>query len=40
MKNGLKELLLAAPQRDYAAPFEDKILPLKEQLGQKNLGWR
>jgi hypothetical protein len=38
MKNGLKELLLAAPQRDYAAPFEDKILPLNEQLGAKKLG--
>jgi len=37
MKNGLKELLLAAPQRDYAARFEDKILPLKEQLGADKL---
>lgn len=37
MKNGLKELLLAAPQSDYAAPFEDKILPLKEQLGANKL---
>lgn len=37
MKNGLKELLLAAPQRDYAAPFEDKILPLKEELGANKL---
>lgn len=37
MKNGLKELLLAAPQRDYAALFEDKILPLKEQLGADKL---
>ena len=33
MKNGLKELLLAAPQREYATPFEDKILPLKDELG-------
>ena len=38
MKNGLKELLLAAPQRDYAAPFEDKILPMTEQLGASKLG--
>jgi predicted Co/Zn/Cd cation transporter (cation efflux family) len=37
MKNGLKELLLAAPQREYAAPFEDKILPLKAELGANNL---
>ncbi len=37
MKNGLKELLLAAPQREYAAPFEDKILPLKDELGAKKL---
>jgi predicted Co/Zn/Cd cation transporter (cation efflux family) len=38
MKNGLKELLLAAPQRDYAAPYEDKILPLKAQLGANQIG--
>ena len=37
MKNGLKELLLAAPQREYATPFENKILPLKDELGAKNL---
>jgi len=37
MKNGLKELLLAAPQRDFARPFEDKILPLTEQLGANKL---
>jgi cation diffusion facilitator family transporter len=37
MKNGLKELLLAAPQREYAAPFENKILPLKDELGANNL---
>jgi predicted Co/Zn/Cd cation transporter (cation efflux family) len=36
MKSGLRELLLAAPQREYAKPFEDKLLPLKEQLGVKN----
>jgi predicted Co/Zn/Cd cation transporter (cation efflux family) len=37
MRNGLRELLLAAPQREYAAPFEDKILPLMDQLGAKSL---
>ena len=37
MKNGLKELLLAAPQREYAAPFENKNLPLKDELGAKKL---
>ena len=37
MKNGLKELLLAAPRREFNAPFENKILPLKEQLGARKL---
>jgi predicted Co/Zn/Cd cation transporter (cation efflux family) len=37
MKNGLKELLLSAPQGEFAAPFEEKILPLKDQLGAKDL---
>jgi cation diffusion facilitator family transporter len=37
MKNGLKELLLAAPQREYATPFENKIIPLKDELGAKKL---
>ena len=37
MKNGLKELLLAAPQKEYATPFENKILPLKDELGARNL---
>lgn len=37
MKNGLKEMLLSAPQREFAAPFEKKILPLKDQLGAKDL---
>lgn len=37
MKNGLKEMLLSAPQREFAAPFEEKILPLKDQLGAKDL---
>jgi len=37
MKNGLRELLLAAPQREYAEPYEKRILPLKEQLGARRL---
>ena len=37
MKNGLKELLLAAPQKEVSALFEEKILPLKEQLGAQKL---
>ena len=37
MKNGLKELLLSAPQREFAAPFEEKILPMKDRLGAKDL---
>ena len=37
IKNGLKELLLAAPQREFSAAFEDKILPLKDQLGARKL---
>ena len=37
MKNGLKELLLAAPQTEFAEPFNQKILPLKDQLGAKDL---
>jgi len=32
MKNGIKELLLAAPQNQYVKPFEEKLLPLKDQL--------
>jgi predicted Co/Zn/Cd cation transporter (cation efflux family) len=32
MKNGIKELLLAAPQAQYVKPFQEKLLPLKEQL--------
>ena len=32
MKNGIKELLLAAPQGQYVKPFEEKLLPLKDQL--------
>ena len=37
MKNGLKELLLAAPQREYTTLFENSILPLKEQLGVRKI---
>ena len=37
MKNGLKELLLAAPQQEFNALFEEKILPLKDQLGAQKL---
>jgi cation diffusion facilitator family transporter len=37
MKKGLRELLLAAPQREFATPFEDEILPLKDELGAENL---
>ena len=37
MKNGLKELLLAAPQQEFNVLFEDKIMPLKEQLGAQKL---
>jgi predicted Co/Zn/Cd cation transporter (cation efflux family) len=35
MKNGLRELVLAAPQQENTTPFENKILPLKDQLGAK-----
>lgn len=37
MKNGLRELLLAAPLREYAEPYANRILPLKEQLGARRL---
>ena len=39
IKRGLRELLLAAPQRDYSVPYEDKLLPLKNQLGAKNIAF-
>jgi len=32
MKSGIKELLLAAPQDQYVKPFQEKLLPLKDQL--------
>jgi predicted Co/Zn/Cd cation transporter (cation efflux family) len=37
MKNGIKELLLAAPQDEYTEPYEKKILPLKEQFGLNSM---
>jgi len=39
MRNGLKELLLAAPQETFSQPFIDRILPLKEELGARNLSF-
>jgi len=32
MKNGIKELLLAAPQNQYVKPFEEKLFLLTDQL--------
>jgi hypothetical protein len=29
--------LLAAPQREFRAAFEDKILPMKDQLGARKI---
>ena len=37
IKKGLRELLLAAPQRDYSAPYVHKLLPLKDRLDAKDL---
>lgn len=37
MKNGLRELVLAAPQREFALPYEDRIIPLMEQVGARKL---
>jgi predicted Co/Zn/Cd cation transporter (cation efflux family) len=37
MKNGIKELLLASPQEQYVKPFEEKLLPLKDQLNARAL---
>ena len=37
MRNGLKELLLAAPQKTFSQPFIDRFLPLKEELGARHL---
>jgi len=37
MKNGLKELLLSSPQTGIVQPFQDKIFPLKKELGAREL---
>jgi predicted Co/Zn/Cd cation transporter (cation efflux family) len=37
MKIGVKELLLAAPQEQYVKPFQEKLLPLKDQLHARAL---
>jgi predicted Co/Zn/Cd cation transporter (cation efflux family) len=37
MKNGIKELLLVAPAEAFAAPFVDKLLPLREPLGIREM---
>jgi predicted Co/Zn/Cd cation transporter (cation efflux family) len=37
IKSGVKELLLAAPQEQYVKPFEEKLLPLKDQLNARAL---
>ncbi len=37
MKSGIKELLLAAPQGQYVKPFQEKLLPLKDQLHARAL---
>jgi predicted Co/Zn/Cd cation transporter (cation efflux family) len=37
MRSGLRELLLAAPQESFSKPFVEKIMPLKEQLGARQL---
>jgi len=37
MKSGIKELLLAAPQAQYVKPFQDKLLPLKDQLHARSM---
>lgn len=39
MRSGLKELLLAAPQEAFSKPFIERILPLKTQLGARNLSF-
>ena len=37
MKSGVKELLLASPQKQYVKPFEEKLLPLRDQLRARTL---
>ena len=37
MRNGLSEILLGAPQKEFSAPYEEKMIPLKESVGAKQL---
>ncbi|MBT8339880.1 MAG: cation transporter [Desulfatitalea sp.] len=37
MRNGLRELLLAAPQEAFSKPFINAVVPLKEALGAREL---
>jgi len=37
MKNGLSELLLAVPQDAFTQPYEKKLLPMKDELGARNM---
>jgi len=37
IKSGFKELLLAAPQKQYVKPFQEKLLPLKGQLQARDM---
>ncbi|CAB5089174.1 hypothetical protein D3OALGA1CA_5875 [Olavius algarvensis associated proteobacterium Delta 3] len=37
MLGGLKELLLAAPQREFAAPFHDALVPVMESAGARGM---
>ena len=37
IRNGLKELLLAAPQETFSQPFIDRILPMQEELGARHI---
>lgn len=37
IKSGIKQLLLAAPQEQYVKPFEERLLPLKDQLSARAL---
>jgi len=37
MKNGLSELLLAAPQVAFTKPYEEKLLSMKDELGARNM---
>lgn len=37
MKNGLSELLLAAPQDAFTQPYEEKLLAMQDELGARNM---